>query len=612
MPLTFADNLNIRGKKQNVVRDSFKTIAEMKAYSATSLPNIFHTMCEEDGNIYLYNVNNTVDPVTGKWRVFLKGQAEEDLVQIDDENVSDTTTWSSAKIKRMIEAGGGSAGGDNMGALVPSNMVKMSAEYNSRSGYNELKWTEPADTAGPLNTQTIMVVDGLKIVRKLDSYPEDVNDGALIADIRGRDFGKYVSNAFIDDGIDTSLNIGKYYYHFFPYTDAGAMNKSWRNEVTVDIKKPWRRSIAISDTAPTTIIYNDYPSNDWLAMDTSAIDPSETIIDLIYGEVSAQYVAISSKNIYYNNLGENHWIKFNDVPGSGEEDFIGITTRLGAYALITATKIYSSAQGRGIFGNNLTWANTLSLPTGFKPNGCITSAESSNNQTSLIFGATALSETPDIYDVPAILYGGSTLTNAFTNGTAQSTAFPKVSSDANHQLKSINWGITQIGTSTSAAGVYVANMGAFNSAEDNVSFLDVTSTGYKYTIKLKNDPAAPIGEYNCIFLMGTGVSQLNIPAFKQYFLATTSNGQTCKLDTTANTWFIDPTLYQTASKNVVCLRVESALILRPIYMVAENNGICKLNGFFEAESKIDMNVPVPGNYTKFAFSYRTYKTSNDI
>ena len=69
MAISLIDNLKIQNKKQNVERDSFATIADMVSYSPNYLPNIFHAMCEETGKMYVYNVNNDIDPVLGKWRV---------------------------------------------------------------------------------------------------------------------------------------------------------------------------------------------------------------------------------------------------------------------------------------------------------------------------------------------------------------------------------------------------------------------------------------------------------------------------------------------------------------------------------------------------------------
>lgn len=74
MSLAFADNLSINMKKQNVERDSFKTIAAMKAFPETSLPAIFTATCEEDGLMYIYNEKNDVDATIGKWRKLVPEQ----------------------------------------------------------------------------------------------------------------------------------------------------------------------------------------------------------------------------------------------------------------------------------------------------------------------------------------------------------------------------------------------------------------------------------------------------------------------------------------------------------------------------------------------------------
>ena len=73
MAISLIDNLKIQNKKQNVERDSFATILDMVSYSPNYLPNIFHAMCEETGKMYVYNVNNDIDPVLGKWREYGSG-----------------------------------------------------------------------------------------------------------------------------------------------------------------------------------------------------------------------------------------------------------------------------------------------------------------------------------------------------------------------------------------------------------------------------------------------------------------------------------------------------------------------------------------------------------
>ena len=54
----------------------------MVAYSPNYLPNLFHTMCEETGKMYVYNVNNDIDPVLGKWREYGSGIGTDEKVKL--------------------------------------------------------------------------------------------------------------------------------------------------------------------------------------------------------------------------------------------------------------------------------------------------------------------------------------------------------------------------------------------------------------------------------------------------------------------------------------------------------------------------------------------------
>ena len=70
MALSFLDNVDYRGKKPNFTRDLFETIADMVAFSENYLPDVFIACNKEDGNLYIFNRNNTVDTTFGKWRQF--------------------------------------------------------------------------------------------------------------------------------------------------------------------------------------------------------------------------------------------------------------------------------------------------------------------------------------------------------------------------------------------------------------------------------------------------------------------------------------------------------------------------------------------------------------
>ena len=66
--MTLSENFAYSGTSQNFDRDSYATIAEMKAVKTKKMPSIFHATCEETGKLYIYNKANSDDEILGKWR----------------------------------------------------------------------------------------------------------------------------------------------------------------------------------------------------------------------------------------------------------------------------------------------------------------------------------------------------------------------------------------------------------------------------------------------------------------------------------------------------------------------------------------------------------------
>ena len=54
-------------------KQEFATILEMKNFDTSWLGNTAMATCDEDGKLYVYNVNNTENDTTGKWRVVATG-----------------------------------------------------------------------------------------------------------------------------------------------------------------------------------------------------------------------------------------------------------------------------------------------------------------------------------------------------------------------------------------------------------------------------------------------------------------------------------------------------------------------------------------------------------
>ena len=66
--MKITENFTYIGTSQNFERDSYTTLAEMKAVVDKRMPDIFTATCKETGKLYIYNKNNEVDETLGKWR----------------------------------------------------------------------------------------------------------------------------------------------------------------------------------------------------------------------------------------------------------------------------------------------------------------------------------------------------------------------------------------------------------------------------------------------------------------------------------------------------------------------------------------------------------------
>ena len=66
--MKITENFEYIGTSQNFERDSYATLAEMKAVVDKRMPDIFTATCKETGKFYIYNKTNEVDETLGKWR----------------------------------------------------------------------------------------------------------------------------------------------------------------------------------------------------------------------------------------------------------------------------------------------------------------------------------------------------------------------------------------------------------------------------------------------------------------------------------------------------------------------------------------------------------------
>ena len=70
MSLGIGDNFNYSGRKPNFSRDSYETLAALRAVRDSDVDDGHLAYCAEDRRTYKFGSFNTVDSRMGKWRVF--------------------------------------------------------------------------------------------------------------------------------------------------------------------------------------------------------------------------------------------------------------------------------------------------------------------------------------------------------------------------------------------------------------------------------------------------------------------------------------------------------------------------------------------------------------
>ena len=73
MGISIIDNFDYRAGKPNFTRDLFDDLEAMVNFPEMYLPPVFEANIKTSGDRYRYNVNNEVDPLTGKWRLVTPG-----------------------------------------------------------------------------------------------------------------------------------------------------------------------------------------------------------------------------------------------------------------------------------------------------------------------------------------------------------------------------------------------------------------------------------------------------------------------------------------------------------------------------------------------------------
>lgn len=111
--------------------------------------------------------------------------------------------------------------------MIPQEMKKIFAVYDTDLGKYKLKFEEPDDTV--IDGQVACVVEKVIIRRKLGSAPISETDGDLVLEIKRKDFGSYKNEYFVDNTLSPSIG-DIYYYKAFPIGTTGFYNYSDLNE----------------------------------------------------------------------------------------------------------------------------------------------------------------------------------------------------------------------------------------------------------------------------------------------------------------------------------------------------------------------------------------------
>lgn len=111
--------------------------------------------------------------------------------------------------------------------MIPQEMKKIFAVYDTDLGKYKLKFEEPDDTI--IDGQVVCVVEKVIIRRKLGSAPISETDGDLVLEIKRKDFGSYKNEYFVDTILSPSDG-DVYYYKAFPMSTTGFYNYSELNE----------------------------------------------------------------------------------------------------------------------------------------------------------------------------------------------------------------------------------------------------------------------------------------------------------------------------------------------------------------------------------------------
>ena len=237
-------------------------------------------------------------------------------------------------------AGTGGSGNGN----APSNVVNPKIKVGNQK--LSISWGDPGDTI--IDGQTLSTWRGTKLVQKVGSYPEKVNDGILLLDNQEKD--KYKETPF---EVNNLVNGQTYYFALFPYGDKKSVNLSHSNRLK-GIPQPFKImtvKIDMSNLNPETCVtYADDAvgmtpgSQEWdeffghypcllkateeqgkLKQDNFRQFENGTSADITTGDAGDVMIAFPRKGLRIDTAGDIVTVSMTDDPDNSEFKYYGHT-----------------------------------------------------------------------------------------------------------------------------------------------------------------------------------------------------------------------------------------------------------------------------------------------
>lgn len=343
----------------------------------------------------LKTVQGSVDTVQSGLNIIQTSLNEHELVNVSSETgihgfrfFNDILQFYNAESGGWIdiETGGGSGG------IAPSNVKNTKIKIgNSKL---TLFWSDPGDTI--VEGQILCTWKGTKLIQKVGSYPENVNDGTLVVDNQSLD-------AYATDGfeINNLTNGTTYYFALFPYSDKNAINMNEGNRL-MGTPQPYKKmtvKVDLANSNPSTCItYADDAvgmtpgSVDWdsffghypvlfkdgvevgkLNRNNFAQFEDGTTADITSGNAGDVMIAFPRRGVKISTVGNILTISMTDDPDNAEFEYLAHTrgsTRKEKFYLGAYKGVNLSSKLRSISGKTPTASQTIgTFRTQAKANG---------------------------------------------------------------------------------------------------------------------------------------------------------------------------------------------------------------------------------------------------